>query len=178
VWMYWAIGVVAVIVVLFVIVIVVGRSLPKAFSATTSIELNQSPEAIWTAINDYQKFPVSARMRKRTESLPNVDGVPCWREHIGSSRIRVTTLESRAPDRLVRRMEDEVVPMSMRTVYTIEATPSGARLQCAAEGSVEDGTWHAPVFRFMIKAFNGVKSGQKQYLASLARHFSETPKFD
>ncbi|MCA9256770.1 MAG: SRPBCC family protein [Phycisphaerales bacterium] len=177
-WMYWAIGGVAVIVVLFVIVIVVGRSLPKAFSAATSIQLNQSPEAIWTAINDYQKFPVSARMRKRTEPLPDAEGLPCWREHIGSSRIRVTTLESRAPSRLVRRMEDEVVPMTMRTEYTIESTGSGARLRCAAEGSVEDGTWHAPVFRFMIRVFNGVKSGQKQYLASVARHFNESPRFD
>ena len=41
----------------------------------------------------------------------------------------------------------------------------------------EGPTVTAPFFRFMIHVFGGVKSGQKQYLASVAKHFDEKPRF-
>lgn len=165
-------------VILFVLVltlIVVARSLPKDFSATTRLGINRPAKDVWDAINDFRKLPVSAKMCKGTEPLPDVANQPAWRENIGSSRIRVETLESDAPSRLVRQFQDEVVPMHLKMEYDIETAGQGCVVTCTANGRVDDGTWHAPFFRFMIHKFGGVKSGQKQYLTLLARQLGETP---
>ncbi|MCB9852025.1 MAG: SRPBCC family protein [Phycisphaerales bacterium] len=168
----------ALILTTILIVVFVGRSLPKDFSATTSLKINRTPQDVWTAIGDFKKLPVSAKMCKGTEPLADVANQPAWRENIGSSRIRVETLEADAPKRLVRQCQDEVVPMRMRVEYDIESREQGCAVTCTTNGRIDDGTWHAPLFRFMIHKFGGVKSGQKQYLALLARQLGQEPNID
>ena len=173
----WITIVSGILVLLFLTPLVVGRFLPKHFSAITKLRVGRAPQDVWNAIGDFEQLPVSARMHKGTERLPDVEGLPAWRENIGSSRIRIETIESNAPNRLVRQFQDEVVPMRMRMQYDIESVDGGSIVRCTANGTIEDGTWHVPFFRFMIHVFGGAKAGQKQYLTSVARHFNETAKF-
>ncbi len=173
----WIIVIASILVVLIMTPLLVGRFLPKQFSTVTQLRIRRTPQAVWDAIGDYQKLPISARMHRATEVLPDVDGRPAWRENIGSSRIRIETIEADAPSRLVRQFQDEVVPMRLRMQYDIEPADDGSLVRCTANGTVDNGTWHAPFFRFMIHVFGGAKSGQKQYLASVAKHFDEKPRF-
>lgn len=172
----WIVGILTVVFVLMATPFVIGRFLSRRFGASAFVELKQSREAVWTAINDFEQFPVSGSMRKHTMRLPDENDLPSWREDIGSSRIRVTTLESHAPSRLVRRFQDESIDMSVRYEYELEPTAEGTRLSCSAEGMIDDRSWQGAMMRFMIHVIGGFRIGQRQYLRGIAKHFDDSAK--
>lgn len=167
-----------VLVGLALIPVLIGLVLPAGFEAQARTTLNQTPQAVWDALHDHRARPMSGAMCRGVEDLPPVAGMPAWREDLGSSRVRVTTTESVAYSRLVREMADEVVPMRMRCEYTLVPAGSGCQVQVMAKGVIESGTWHVPIFRFMVHVFGGATSGQRQYLQALAKSFGETPTIE
>ncbi len=156
-----------VIVALPVLVMIIGNFMPAEFEAQAQALLPCSVDDAWLALADFQKNPISAQMRRKTEALASENGLPAWREDIGSTRHRVQTLESEQPRRLVRLVQDEIVPMSMRCEYTL--TPRGGQTELAirASGSIQRGTWHVPIFRFMVHTFGGIRAGQEQFARQL-----------
>lgn len=167
-WMWWLIGIGGGLLLLVLIPFVGGMLMAPGFRSVASISLARPPAEVWAALLDHQKHPLSASMCRASEPLESTGDLPAWREDIGSSRVRVRTIAADAPRRLVREVSDEVVPMSMRVEYTLTPTASGTRLQITAEGEVRSGTWHVPFFRFMIRAFDGIGSGQRAFLKSIA----------
>ncbi len=163
----WLIIAIAILVLIPLTILVVGGLLPGRFGATCSISTKASPEAAWQALLDHRKHPMSGRMCRGVEELPAENDLPAWREDLGSSRVKVVTIEQTKPERIVRRMQDEVVPMTMTCEYRIEPFGAACIIHAEGQGEIRSGTWHVPFFKFMIHVFGGAKSGQKQFLKSI-----------
>lgn len=160
-----------VLLVLFALVVVAGHFMSPEFQGAATIDLQSSPEAVWGAINDFQKLPVSDRFCKGVDVI---DGTrPTWREHVGGSSLVIDTLESSAPNLLVRNVRDEKVPMTMRNEYRIRKMSTGSELTLASKGEIRNGTLHVPFFRLIMRLTDAPNSNARHYLNSVAGVLSE-----
>ena len=83
--MKWILRILATIAALITLLVVamyaLGSRLPEKHSAVRVARYRQSPDAVWAAITDYEKFPSWRSNVKRVEHLPSPDAAPSWREH-------------------------------------------------------------------------------------------------
>ncbi len=149
--MTWLLIIGGVLVALVAIPFVVGMTLSAPFEFKADRTINYPPEAVWAAPNDFQSILMSGRQCRGTESIESEGGLLAWREDMGPSVATIETLESDEPRRVVRRLSDSVVPMTMRCEYTITPTENGCKLSVVVDGTIERGTWHVPLFRFTVK---------------------------
>ena len=154
---------------LFVLISILGRILPGDFAATVETTLPHAPQAVWDAIADFKRHPLAGGMARGVEVEEPDEGTngPQWVEDIGSSNVRIRTKSADAPTALVRTMEDLVVPMTATWTYTLTPDGEGTRLKLESKTRVDLGTWHAPIFRVLIRLFNGVEKGVRHYVARL-----------
>lgn len=160
---------------LVVFVVIVGLCLPESYRAKGRLDVGLPPEAVWKLISDFEAHPISANMARSVEALPDVDGLPSWNEDIGSTVITVTTVEEVAPQRLVRRMTDRIVPMTATWSFRIEPLDSGSRIWVENQTEIRRGTWHVPIFRLMMTMTRGAEKGVEAYLKQLGGELSGTP---
>jgi hypothetical protein len=144
---------------------VTGSMLDEQVKSSVTMEFPHAREVVWSAIQDYETHPVSAAMRQETIPLPDEPDAPAWQEDIGSTVITVRTIESDEPNRLVRRFEDSVVPMTADVVYVLSQTDDGTSITMNMTTIIRDGTWHVPLFRVMQHA--APDAGSLAYLGSL-----------
>ncbi len=165
--MFWILVALSVPIVALAIVAVVGTFLPEDFSGRAEAVFAQPPEAVFTALMDFEKHPVSSHMAKKVERIADEGGLPAWREALDSSVVTVRTVALDRPRLLVRELEDSVVPMSAR--WTIELAPvaGGTRVTVVQTGTVESGTWHVPFFRFILRVVGGASMGPRAFLGAL-----------
>ncbi len=162
---------IALIVLLIGGVFAVGSRLDKQIMSSVSMSFDQPLETVWEAIADYERNPVSGSMRSETIPLPDEDTGPVWKEDINNSVITVRTLVSYEPDRLVRLFEDSVVPMTSRVEYLLEAEGEGTRVTMESITTVQDGTWHVPIFRVILHL--APDAGSLTYLTDLRSNLNE-----
>jgi hypothetical protein len=126
---------IAVVVLLLMLLVgglfVTGSMLDERVESSVTMAFPHDPAVVWSAIQDYETNPVSATMRQETIVIPDASNAPAWKEDIGSTVITVQTMESDAPNRLVRRFEDSIVPMTADVEYVVDA--NGRRCQCYDE---------------------------------------------
>lgn len=149
IWIAAAVGVV------FGLPLVIGLLLPKRFGSTVTRELPYPPEDVWRALNDYERHPMTGSSRRRTERIGDVGPGSAWREDMGTSVVTVRTAAAEPNRRLVRELEDSVVPMRSRWEYRLEPSGGGTRVSVSEEGVVESGSWHVPFFRIMVRVMKG-----------------------
>lgn len=158
------------IVVLVGGVFAVGSRLDKQIMSSVSVTFDHPVETVWEGIADYERNPVSGAMRRETISLPDEETGPVWKEDISNSVITVRTLVSYEPDRLVRLFEDSVVPMTSRVEYLLEAEGERTRVTMESITTVQDGTWHVPIFRVILHLMPD--AGSLTYLTDLRTHLN------
>jgi hypothetical protein len=146
---------------------VVGSLLPASYQAKGRLDVELPPEAVWRLVSDFEKHPMAAKMARRVERLPDEAGLAVWKEDLGSSTVTVRTVESRPPARLVRRMEDSVVPMTADWTIAIEPRGEGSRLWIENRTEIRRGTWHVPIFRLIMTVSRGAERGVEAYLQQL-----------
>ncbi len=156
---------------LFVLISIIGRFLSGDFAAHTSVELPHPPQDVWNAIADFRRHPMGGGMTRGVEIEETESDAPgpMWVEDIGSSNTRIKTERSEEPSTLIRTLEDLVVPMTARWKYSLQATEVGTQLTIESATKVNLGTWHAPIFRVLIKLTNGVQRGVDHYVARLGK---------
>lgn len=152
---------------------VVGTFLPTNYQARAKLTTSRSPAEVFAKIEDYSELPLAGKMCRGVEALADDGGLSAWREDLGSSKVRVATLEREDAKRLVRRATDEVVPLSMLCTYDISPTAGGSELRLNVDGEIRSGTWHVPMFRFVIHVFGMGKAGHKHYLEQLAKRLGD-----
>jgi len=162
---------------LIAIVFVVGFFLPETYTAQVQFNIARPPEEVWAAVADYQKNPLGGAMRKGTQPLPNVNGLPAWTEDLGDTRLRIETREATPPNFVRRYVKDEMVSMDGHWEIRIEPAGGGSRVTASNEIHVRTGTWHAPIFRVMLSMVNGARRGLEEYSTHLAAGFGEKPEF-
>lgn len=165
IWVWIAIGI---LVVLAVIPFAVGPFLKTTYRGHASRIVDRSPEELWTVILDVESHPMSGPQCKSVElEDPSETTLPNWIENLGSTKLRVCTVETDPPRRIVRELSDLVVPMRARSVIEIEPAGEGSQVRVENETTIESGTWHVPVFRFIMTISNGARRACEQYLARL-----------
>lgn len=155
------------IVALIAIPNVAGMFLGPDFEATVEMEVPRSPAEVWVALNDLENNPCSS-MRKGTEMLSAPGEPPVFLEDIGSTTLRIETTEWEAPTRLVREVSDQGTPMTATWSVGVEPVGTGSRIQVHAVTRLPNGTWHMPMFRFMMTVSGGQEQQVRGYLEGLA----------
>lgn len=166
-----AIGLLAAV-ALIAVPAIVGALLPKEFSGRAHVTFPAPLEEVFEALSDFEKHPLSCSQARRVERLEVEGGLPAWREDLGPSALIVRTIESEPPRRLVREVEDTVVPMRARWTYELYRTEAGTEVAIHQAGAIERGTWHVPFFRFAMRVTGGASSGPRRHLDSIAKSLS------
>ena len=158
------------LVVLVLVPFVVGSLLPERYTAHVVARYDKSPVELWDALTDPQAVPCGGKMARQVEFLQDEDGLQVWCEDLGSSMTTVRTTESVEAERLVFEFSDSVVPMTARWEFTIEADGEGSKIVATNETIVSKGTWHVPIFRFILKVMNAAEKGVVDYLRRAGHH--------
>jgi hypothetical protein len=157
---------------LVILIMIIGRFLPEKYHVQVELSIPHPPEAVWAAMSDYRKHPVTGSMMKRIEDLPPRNGLPVWLEDIGSSRITVSTVVSEPPGHVVREFADSVVPMSARSEVHIDRIETGSHVRATHETWIRAGTWHVPFFRFIMTVTGSARGAVMKYWKKIARDLS------
>lgn len=158
----------ALLVLTVIVVLVVGAMLPKAHVARRVAHYKKPPEAVWSAITDYNAFPTWRKRVQSVEAMPPVNGQPAWRERGPDGSIPFEVVEARPPQRLVTRIADPKLPFGGTWTYDLAPESGGTALTITENGEV-----YNPVFRFVSKYIMGHTAGIDDYLRSLGRKFGE-----
>jgi hypothetical protein len=149
---------------------VVGWFLPERYEARMRATISRPPAEVFAAACDAQRNPMTGSMMQRVHVLPDEDGLPIWEEELVQSRVRVRTLAFEPPRRIKRALADSVVHMTAESEITIEAAPSGGSvIDARSVTTIREGTWHTPVFRFMMTIFGGADTALEGYWMHLAK---------
>jgi len=79
---------------------------------------------------------------------------------MGRGEVITVTTTIYEPPRLMRReMSSATTAMTSRWDYELEGAGEGCRVALSGITHIENGTWHTPIFRFMMVVGGGVKKG-------------------
>lgn len=162
--MYVVAGLVSVV----VLILGIGATLPADHVASRSADYDQSPQAIWEAITDYESFPEWRSGVSTVERLPDRDGRPAWVEHGAFGPLPMAVDEARPPTRLVLRIADDTLPFGGTWTYEINRLNGNTSLTITERGTITN-----VVFRFMSRFVFGYTSTMETYLHDLETRFSE-----
>ena len=146
--------------VLIAFIVLIGMLMPERYEGESEVVLAKPPEEVWAALLDYERHPMTGKMKKSIQSEATEEGLPIWVEDMGHGElIQVRTTEAQEPKQMVREMASKAVPMTSTWQYRLEPVPEGTRLKMNGETFIRRGTWHVPIFRVMMKVGGGVKKG-------------------
>jgi uncharacterized protein YndB with AHSA1/START domain len=159
-----------VLVALVGMVAMIGSLLPKQHTATRAARFHQPPEAIWSAITDYSKFPEWRKTVRGVEALPSVNGKLSWREFDKYDHsIPYEIVESTPPQRLVTRIADPNLPFGGTWTYEVTSQSDGGTvLRITENGEIRN-----VFFRFVARFFMGYTKTMEDYLSALGEKFGE-----
>ena len=147
------------IVLLLVAVVAIGLSMPERYAGRSEVTYAKPVEAVWDALLDYDKHPMTGKMKRSVQAHTSKYDMPAWIEDMGSDAVTVETIEAVRPHHMVREMTSKAVPMTSRWQYTLEPAGEGCTLAIDAATYIRSGTWHVPIFRVMMVLGGGVKKG-------------------
>lgn len=178
-WLYIILGILVGLPLLVALsMFVFGLFLPERYEAAVTLVIDRKPDEVWAALADYQKNPMTGRMRKRTQPLDDVNGLPSWLEDMGVTQVVVVTESADPPRSLKRVMKDRKVPMTVEWATTIEEVPEGSRVTASTATVIRRGTWHVPFFRVMMKITGGGKATLRQFWKDLAKNLGAAVRFE
>ena len=163
----WVIGILLVVLAVPVAIYVFGALQPGVFRGEVSGVVGAPPETVFKDIVDVERFPLSGSMMKAREDLPAEDGKTMWKENIGMSEIVGTISETEAPRRVVFDLDDKKVGMTAHWVVDLEPAEGGTKVNIEQTGLVRLGSFHAPMFRFIMRLGGGAKTGPQDLIKRL-----------
>jgi hypothetical protein len=148
---------------------VAGLFVARTHTVARALKLKQSPEAVWQVISDFSGQPGWHALVVKVARLDDKDGHEVWREtYQGNYPLKLETLESQPPRRLVRSIQDEKGPFQGRWEYDITPLEAGSQLTITEHGDIAN-----PFFRFMARMFLDPAKYLEMYLKALAAKFGE-----
>lgn len=168
--LFWILICVAGLAGLILCFAVVGTFLPERYQAKGRMQMPISADELWRRMHDPEAFPMSGKMCKSVELLPDENGRAVWVEDMGHTQLRICDGDATEPTHLCRTLTDSVVPFTAETEFVIEpgAGTESCTVTCTNVSVIRSGTWHVPFFRVMIGLFGGAKSGCKDYLTRVS----------
>src|ERR1700735_1423448 len=152
------------------IVAAIGALLPAQHTATRAAQFHQPPEAIWSAITDYSKFPAWRKSVRGLKPLPPVNGRPSWSEFDKYDHsIPDETVESTPPQHLTTRIAHPDLPFGGSWTYQLTPRADGSTvLRITENGEIRQG-----FFRIAARFFIGYTKTMEDYLNALGQKFGE-----
>jgi uncharacterized protein YndB with AHSA1/START domain len=159
-----ALYVVGVLVLLVLIVVVIGYSLPQSHRASREVTVSAPPERVFALIATPADYPKWRSGVDSVEVLPAEEGKERFRE-LGSDGPLLMRIEERVPNtRFVTVIADSTLPFGGK--WTYELTPSGTGTMLRI---TEDGEVYNPVFRFVSRFVMGHTATMDKYLADVGK---------
>jgi len=158
-----------VIVGLIALPVVIGFFMPVRYEGQAVVDWDRGVQQVWDALQDVKAHPMTGKMMKSIETLPPDEGRPTWKEDMGRGEaITVTTTAYEPPHRMTREMSSGTANMTSRWEYALEPAGEGCRVTLSGVTDIDKGTWHTPIFRFMMVVGGGVKKGLDTQLEMVA----------
>jgi len=164
----WTLVVIGVLVVLLLVVLAAGATLPREHTASRSAVYQRPPEEVWEAITDVDAMPGWRSDVDSVEHLPDRDGNPVWQETGAYGPMPMERVEAVPGRRLVLRIADPALPFGGTWTYELDPVDGGTRLTITEDGHVDN-----VLFRFMSRFVFGHTATMEGYLRDLGRHFGE-----
>lgn len=164
-WLKWILRAVAGVALLVAGLAGLGSMQPVSHTATVSVVVRGEPERVWAVITDVEGLPDWRPNVTETERLPDLAGLPVWRESgaTGSMTLEVTVWEP--PRRMVTRIADEGLPFGGTWTYALLPDPLGTRVTLTENGEI-----YNPIFRFVSRFVLGLDATMRTYLDGLETH--------
>ena len=147
--------------------IAVGTRLPVAHTATVSAVFPATVETAWTAVTDFNGFPIWRSGVDAVERLPDMDGAVAWTERGSAGELTMMVEESVAPSRFVTRIVGEEAFGGTWT-FTIAEERPGSRVTIT-----EDGEIYNAFFRFLARYVIGYDGTMTAFLEDLQAYLAE-----
>jgi hypothetical protein len=159
-----------VLVALLDVALLIGYRTPRDHVASRTLVSKQTPQAIWTIINDHDSEPSWRRGLKKIEHIWDGHGLEVWREtYSNGDALSFVTTEFQPPERMVRVITDENLPFGGRWEYQImPEKDGGSRVTITEHGWVRP-----PLYRFVSKYVTGHTYQIDRYLKGLAAKLGE-----
>lgn len=159
-------GFVAMLLVIFGAVYILGTILPVAHTTEVTMEIDSPQAAVWQRITDLTTQTQWRSEVKSIDVLPPRMGSPCWTEH---QHVDVNfCVESQTPPaRRVIHVEDVGGGFSGTWTYTIFAkSPNQTGVIITEEGSIRPPLWR------VLSTLMGEDAQVKRYLQALETSFT------
>jgi len=169
--MRWVLIVAGVLAALLVLLLFIGRALPRTHLVTSHIRLAQPPDTVWAAVRNLGGVAAWWPEVKQVERVENPDGKERWRETLGHDFAMTLLIEEDEPPRRFKaRIEDQPgAAFGGWWVYEVAPAPGGGSdVWVHEEGWVSN-----PIFRVVSRVM-GYHRTMDSYLTALGRHFGET----
>jgi uncharacterized protein YndB with AHSA1/START domain len=166
--MKWLLIVLGALVVLGIVAVAVGYSLPVKHTARRSATISAPDSAVWAVITDPGAFPGWRGKVASVELLPSVEGRQSWREKGSDGAITYEVMRAEPPRRLVTRIADRDLPFGGEWEYELAPDGSGTRITITERGEV-----YNPIFRFVSRFLMGHTATIDDYLRALGRKFGQ-----
>ena len=165
--MRWVLMGPVVLVIVVALMFVIGYFRPKAHVARTRTRFASAPDAAWTIISDYGRWPEWQPGLKRVERLPDTDGPTTLITEGAWGEIPMRIEELTPPTRMITFLDGG----AFRGRWTWEVRPTedgGSEVTITEEAEIEN-----PFFRSMLMFHDNYKT-QLELQRALGRRMGET----
>ena len=149
------------VVVLIVIVVAIGYSLPQRHMVSRIATYRATPEQLYALITGSQNWRPEVL---RYEVVPDSGGRELVRETARNGETITYELLEHTPSSIKRRIATENLPYSGTWTYTLHAEGADTTVRIT-----EDGEVYNPVFRFVSRFVMGHTSTMDAYLRALGK---------
>jgi len=168
--MKWLLLIPAVVLLVIVGLFVLGLLQPVKHSVTRSIRLNEKPEIVFAAVDNFDDLPNWSTSVLKVERLPARDGKSAARVTMkwGNMQMVMTQLERTPPTRLVVSAAKEGGEPLGTWTYELAGENGGCRVSLTEDGELKN-----PLYR-AIGRMRGLDANITQTLRDLAKKFGDT----
>lgn len=159
-----------VIVAVPVLMAAIGVFLPREHVATSRARFAAPPDALFTVLTDFERWPSWNSSVRTMERGPDREGKAVWIATGSWGRMPSILEVVEPPRRLVTRIpEDAGLGFSGSWTYEITPDPDGAWLSITERGQVAN-----PIFRFLSTLFFDPHRTAEQFLRSLGKRIGHS----
>lgn len=152
-----------------VVVVVVGSVLPKSHVASRMARYHAAPEAIWSTLSDFERYPDWAPEITSVTRLADRDGHPVW-EHAGPKwKMPMAVTAFDPPRAMTLEIASNDLPYSGTWSYVVAPDKGETIVTVTERGEVAN-----PIFRFMSRFVFGQTRTMDAYLEALGRRHGES----
>jgi hypothetical protein len=170
-WLWIILGVVGLLALAFFVMSAIGKGLDPKHVVTASLHVNRTPAEVHALVADLEAWPTWCRNVQKVEKLPDRDGHPMVRMHMGRNRMVLKVTVNHAPTRFAMTIDDESKFFAGVWEYHMNAEVNGTRLKLTEHGEVRPA-----LPRFMLKYLVDPSKYLKSHLRDVATRFGEPPQ--